>query len=285
MPGAPILLRRDGHTHTEFCPHGSREATELFIRRAAELGFESYSLTEHPPLPEGFLDPTPDRSCGMAAADLEPYFERAGRLKAQYAGTIEVRVGLEVDYIPGFEPDIRGLLDRCGSLLDDSVLSVHFLKGKGGWRCVDLSAEDFREGLIDAYGSAEAVHEAYWGVVKQAVQADLGPYKPRRIGHLSLANKFQLKHPLKNPVQFRPQVQEILDLIRARQMELDLNAAGLFKPDCREIYPSPWILEEALQRGIPLVYGSDAHSVKGVGQGFEEAERILRSAALDADRT
>ena len=49
MSQSSILPKRDGHTHTEFCPHGSRESTELFIRRAIELGFETYSLTEHPP--------------------------------------------------------------------------------------------------------------------------------------------------------------------------------------------------------------------------------------------
>jgi histidinol-phosphatase (PHP family) len=58
-------------------------------------------------------------------------------------------------------------------------------------------------------------------------------------------------------------------------LELDLNAAGLFKPDCREIYPAPWIVAEALNRDIRFVYGSDTHSVKGVGQGFDKAQEIL----------
>ena len=81
---------------------------------------------------------------------------------------------------------------------------------------------------------------------------------------------------LAQPTQYviRPFVDE---LIQKRGMELDLDAAGLFKPDCREIYPAPWIMAEAVKRGIPFVYGSDTHSVKGVGQGFDEAKRILTS--------
>jgi histidinol-phosphatase (PHP family) len=276
MP-APTLARRDGHTHSEFCPHGSREATEQFIERAIALGFETYSLTEHPPLPLDFIDPTADRSCGMRQEDLEPYLLHAQALKRRYADRIAIRVGLEVDYIPGYESVIRSMLDDCGSQLDDALLSVHFLEGKGGWRCVDLSPEDFQDGLIDVYGSVEAVHGTYWTLVKQAVEADLGPYKPRRMSHLSLAHKFQLKHPLKNPQHFRPQITEILEVIHERGMELDLDAAGLFKPDCLEIYPAPWIIAEAVKRGIPFVYGSDTHSVKGVGQGFDEAQRILTS--------
>lgn len=277
MSGKSTLPRRDGHTHTEFCPHGSREATEQFIERAIALGFESYSLTEHPPLPRDFFDPTPDQSCGMRREELEPYLIHAQELKKRYVDRIEIRVGLEVDYIPGYEPDVREMLNTHGAELDDALLSVHFLEGRGGWRCVDFSPEDFQEGLIEPYGSVEAVHQAYWTVVKQAIEADLGPYKPRRMSHLSLVHKFQLKYPLKNPQHFRAQVSEILDTIQERGMELDLDAAGLFKPDCREIYPAPWILAEAVKRRIPIVYGSDTHSVKGVGQGFDEAMRILTS--------
>jgi histidinol-phosphatase (PHP family) len=275
------LPRRDGHTHTEVCPHGSKEPTERFIQRAIELGFETYSLTEHPPLPEGLEDPAPDKSCAMKLAELGPYLGMARRLKLKYACQIDIKVGLEVDYIPGFELETRHLLSQVGSELDDALLSVHFLKGEGGWRCVDYSPRDFAEGLVSVYGSVEAVHKAYWSTVRQAVLADLGPYKPIRISHLSLCHKFQLKYPLKNPRQFQAEILEILDLIRSKALELDLNAAGLFKPDCREIYPAPWIVEEALKRGIRLVYGSDTHSVNGVGQGFDEARRILGSFTTD----
>jgi histidinol-phosphatase (PHP family) len=211
----------------------------------------------------------------MSQAELSSYLEMGQRLKRTYKDRIEIKLGLEVDYIPGFEVETRYLLSQVGSGLDDALLSVHFLEGKGGWRCVDHSPEDFEDGLISVYGSVEAVHRAYWLTVKQAILADLGPYKPKRISHLSLCHKFQLRYPLQNPKQFRPEVLEILDLIGAAPFELDLNAAGLFKPDCREVYPAPWIIQEALKRGIPFVYGSDTHSVKGVGQGFEKAQESL----------
>ena len=274
------LIPRDGHTHSEFCPHGSREPTEQLIRRAIDLGFLSYSLTEHPPLPPGFEDPAPPKDCGIAAKDLEPYFQLAQRLKREFAGRIEIKVGLEVDYIPGYETWTRSLLNQYGPEMQDALLSVHFLEGNGGWRCVDHSPSDFREGLLEAYGSIEAVHRAYWGLVREAILADLGPYKPRRVGHLSLVHKFQRQFPLENRFLFKPQIEEILDLIKANHMELDLDAAGLFKPDCLEIYPPDWILREALRRGIPMVYGSDAHSVKGVGQGFDRTRLAVESLRL-----
>ncbi len=48
------MLKQDGHSHTEFCPHGSGEDVELMIQKAIRLGFESYSITEHAPLPPAF---------------------------------------------------------------------------------------------------------------------------------------------------------------------------------------------------------------------------------------
>ncbi len=279
------LERRDGHTHTELCPHGSREPTENLVLRAIQLGFQSYCLTEHPPLPPGFEDPAPDKSCGLVPEDLDRYFELGENLKKNFSSRVELKVGLEVDFIPGFNQSTRELLDTYGNIVEDSLLSVHFLEGKNGWRCVDHSPDDFKDGLLDWYGNIEAVYEAYWKRLKQAVLADLGPYKPRRLAHLSLVHKFQKRFPLQNPFQFRAQVEEILDLVREKQMELDLDAAGLFKPDCQEIYPAPWIIQSALKRGIPFVYGSDAHSLKGVGQGFDEAARILKECqeAAEAD--
>lgn len=54
------MLKREGHSHTEFCPHGSGDDVELMIQRAIYLGFKEYSITEHAPLPPR----TSERVCG-----------------------------------------------------------------------------------------------------------------------------------------------------------------------------------------------------------------------------
>ncbi len=48
------VIKREGHSHTEFCPHGSGDDVELMIQKAIRLGFKEYSITEHAPLPAGF---------------------------------------------------------------------------------------------------------------------------------------------------------------------------------------------------------------------------------------
>jgi histidinol-phosphatase (PHP family) len=275
---APPFGLWDGHSHSELCPHGSYEATSEFLERAIELGFQRYSITEHPPLPSGFVDPAPQQDCALPAGALEPYLAHAGALRSRYAERLEVCVGLEVDYIPGRERDCRSLLDAVGPALDDALLSIHFLPIPGGYACVDLSAEHTQRLLIPHYGSLQAVHAAYWSAVRRAVEMDLGPWKPKRLGHLTLAHKFRLElgePPLDWTLE---QVDPILRAMAERGMALDVNAAGLKKPGCRQLYPPEEILVLAVRYGVPLVYGSDAHAVAGVGQLRDEVTAMVAHA-------
>ena len=71
---------KDGHTHTEFCPHGSGEEVEKFIQKAIQFGFTEYSITEHNPLPKQFMETAagPKEAIvtgGIALNDVERYLK------------------------------------------------------------------------------------------------------------------------------------------------------------------------------------------------------------------
>ena len=67
---------KDGHIHTPFCPHGTKDALEAYVEKALSLGFQEISFTEHAPLPEGFIDPTPEQDSSMDIEQLEDYFDK-----------------------------------------------------------------------------------------------------------------------------------------------------------------------------------------------------------------
>ena len=265
----------DGHTHTSWCGHGSREATRLFVERALALGFDRYSITEHGPVRPGIGGAYAPDAYATPAEDVERCLDEAEAISAEFAGRIEVLPGLEIDYIPGAEEETAAVVDRFGPRLRDALISIHFLPVAGGYRMIDYSPEDFADGLVAHYGSVTEVHRAYWEAVRACVLADFGPYTPRRLGHLGLVWKFRTVHCPADEADLDPLIDEVLDRIAARGCAIDIDAAGLRNPTCGRTMPPPDLLERALARGIPLVFGSDAHAVKHVGWGWEQVRPWL----------
>lgn len=265
-------MLRDGHIHTAYCPHGSTDSLKQYIERAITLGFSEITFAEHAPLPASFTDPAPARDSAMRPEDIEAYLKDVEAAKKEYASSITINRGLEVDYIPGFEEETTHFLNEYGPFLDDAILSVHFLPVQGQFVCVDFSEEEF-ERIIQKAGSIEFVYELYYHTLLQSIQANLGPYKPTRIGHMTLVRKFQHMFPCHH--SFDAMIQRILVEIKQTGCSLDYNGAGFVKPLCRETYPPIHIARTAHSMGIPLIYGSDAHAANGLGQGFAEIDRIL----------
>lgn len=258
-------MLRDGHIHSPFCPHGTKDSFDDYIEKAIELGFVEMSFTEHAPLPAGFIDPTPMHDSAMTSEDLFVYLDCVREVKHRYRHRMKINVGLEVDYIEGYEEETTKFLNEVGPMLDDAILSVHFLKHKKDYFCLDYSPEVFEQ-MIITFGSIESLYKAYYDTLLKSITTNLGAYKPKRIGHMTLVHKFQKKFPVQT--NFKVEIETILNTVKTGGYELDYNGAGTAKPLCREPYPPNWIIERAKTLGIHLVYGSDAHQVKDLGQGL-----------------
>jgi histidinol-phosphatase (PHP family) len=265
--GREPRVKKDGHIHTPYCPHGTKDSLEEYVEQAISLGFEEITFAEHAPLPKGFIDTTPTKDSAMDMDQLESYFDDLDRLKTKYNGRIKINAGLEVDYIEGYEEKIKNFLNDIGKRLDDAILSVHFLKFKSSYDCIDYSPEEF-EKIAKRYGGIDEVYKKYYETLMLSITADLGPFKPKRIGHITLIRKFHRKFPASH--EFKNEIEQVLDAIKKYHYEIDYNGAGTRKPLCREPYPPYWVVEKAMQLGIPLVYGSDAHQWKELGQGREK---------------
>ena len=260
------MRMKDGHVHTSYCPHGTDEPVSAYIEQAIELGYKEITFTEHAPLPEGFMDPAPAHDSSMPIEQLHSYIEEMTRYKQEYQEKITINLGLEVDYIEGWEQETTKFLNEVGPYLDDAVLSVHFLKNRDRWFCLDYSETEF-EYMIQHYQTIERLYHAYFHTLQKSIYSDLGRFKPKRIGHISLITKFKKKFPCN--LHLNAQLQPILALIKEYGYELDVNTAGLFKPLCGEIYPPLSIIQTARNMGISLCYGSDAHHPADLGRGMD----------------
>ncbi|MCO7125373.1 histidinol-phosphatase HisJ [Sporolactobacillus shoreicorticis] len=273
-------MKWDGHTHSEFCPHGSGEDTELFIRSAIKQGMTDYSITEHAPLPPDFLARCAGAqraidTAGIAIHDVEPYLKKMNRLKQKYRSHLNIHVGFEIDYLSDYEDWTRAFLNEYGQYSDNSILSLHFLQGSGGYRAIDYSAEDYLQGIAAFYGSFQFAQEAYFEMMRHMVKADLGIYKPKRIGHMTLCRKFK-NYFTKEDTGFSAETERLIDSflneVLIGEYMLDYNTSGMFKEWCGEPYPSDECMIKIVQKHIPLVFGSDAHFPKDVGGGYERFE-------------
>lgn len=261
-----MFVKGDFHVHTNYCPHGSEDKMELYVQAAIKKGLRFLSFTEHAPLPSGFIDPAPGRDSAMQWENVPAYLEETDYLRTKYKKQLEVTAGYEVDYVIGYENETIELLHRLKSDPDHSILSVHMLKAPNGeYVCIDYSPEEFSR-IIHLFGSVEKVYEEYFQTLKQAIQSDLGPYKPKRIGHITLIDKFSAL--FKSNYDYSKDIDEILRLIKEKKYSLDANTAGFFKEHCGICYPPPSIMAKANTLGIPLIPGSDSHSANGIAQGF-----------------
>lgn len=265
--GFQMNIIGDYHIHSPFCPHGSNDSMESYVRTACEKGLHAIGFTEHAPLPLGFNDPTPEQDSAMQPSDVESYLREGKRLKEKYKKDIVINVGFEVDYIQGFEKETQAFLDAYGVASDQNILSVHMINDpQNNMHCLDYSAENF-EYMVGSFGSIDNIYRAYFHTLLQSIEADLGIFKPKRIGHITLVHKFQKRFAPTH--RFETEIGVVLDAIKQRGYQLDLNSAGLFKEDCQELYPADFVIDRAVSLGIPLVPGSDSHEHQTIARGFE----------------
>lgn len=248
----------DYHTHHERCGHAVG-TLEQYIRQGIEIGLSHIGVSDHMPLLH--VDPAeyyPEMA--MAMEELPRYVEEALALKEKYRGQIEVRVGLEGDYIEGWEAEIEQIVKKYP--WDYVIGSVHFL---GEW---DVS--DFRQVHNWEGQDVFAVYARYYDAVAKA--AKTGFYDI--IGHLDVIKRFGYNPEPDRQEETIELERQALSAVAEAGVAMELNASGLSKP-CAEMFPSERILQSAIQMGIPLTLGSDAHDPQKLGEHLDTARRTL----------
>jgi histidinol-phosphatase (PHP family) len=230
-------------------------SVEPFVETAREAGVDEIGFTEHVyyfvqtrPL---WTVPYQTERC---VYDLEPYVEAI--VQAQERG-LPVKLGLEVDYVPGREDETRELL--AAYPWDYLLGSVHFIDGLG---------VDGEPRLLDAVGVEEA-WTLYFDTL--AAAADSGLFDS--LSHPDLVKVFGERAATFDYAQ-------VADAIAAGGVAVEVSTAGLRKP-VGELYPHPDLLAACRERGVPVTLGSDAHSPDVVGRDFDRARELLRSVGYE----
>lgn len=245
------MLTRDYHVHTAFCGHAGG-TMEQYVRQALASGLREICFCDHMPLQDGF---DPDHR--MDAGDVSPYLEEIRRLREMYP-QLTIHLGFEADYIVGMEEYLADFRTRHS--VDYYLMSIHFVHGwpEGEW----AFAFPFGSGTIaDRYAD-------YFRSMKAGVRSGIFD----SVAHFDL-----IKRPQYPVIEVVPEwVDELLGDIAAAGMAMEYNTSGLRKP-ISETYPAEAVLARAVDQGIPICLGSDAHHPEQVAYGFGETAAVLDS--------
>jgi len=180
-------------------------------------------------------------------------------------GFTDLRLGLEVDFVPGREDRTQSLIERCD--LDYVVGSVHFLG--------DLAVDFDRFDIWGSGRSPEDVWRRYFETLAEAARSGLFDI----LAHPDLVKMWGSSRPAP-PGDPRRYYEPALEAIADSGIAVEVSTAGLRKP-VAEIYPAPAFLAGALEAGAPIALSSDAHVPEQVGYAYPQALELLESLGVE----
>jgi histidinol-phosphatase (PHP family) len=222
---------------------------DRYLAAAEEAGVEELGCSEHVYQFRQALDvwrhPFWEE---QARDDLDAYCE--------FVRTTPLRLGIEVDFVPGAE-------DRTANLIDerdfDYVLgSVHFL----GDHAVDMEGE---HDIWGADGDPDSIWRRYFEALAEAARSRLFDV----LAHPDLVKKWgdRRPRPQRDPrFYYEPAVEAIAE----SGVAVEVSTAGLRKP-AAELYPAPAFAEMCVEAGAPFSLSSDAHVPAEIAYGYDRA--------------
>jgi histidinol-phosphatase (PHP family) len=235
---------------------GPRSAAWIgrYVQRAASRAVSEIAITEHVHRFAAARDWSDNAFwCEEATEDVDAYC--ADLVEAQKRG-LPVLVGIEMDWLPARQDEIRRFLD--GRPFDIVLGSVHW---------IDDWAVDHPDYLPQL--PAEEVWASYLDQLVAAAQSGLFDV----LAHPDLPKVFGVRMPS----GLADRLDEAVAAIAATGVAIECSSAGLRKP-VRELYPDPDLLARFNAAGVPATLASDAHTPEDVARDYPTAVAALRGA-------
>jgi len=243
-PKTPFPLFSDYHTHPQ--GHRVQRYTQALLQpwadSARRVGLKDIAFTDH------------DRyHAGIEFDEIDQLRERNPDLR--------IRAGIELDNDPIHSAAGRRWIEQHWHKLDFVLGSVHFLdRADQMFDSVPAGAAQFDGRDIDA------IYADYFRRIRELVETGLVDC----LAHLDLIKI----HGHRSNADIASLIDETLEIVRRRNIAIELSTAGWRKP-INELYPSDPIIELAIGKGIPFTTASDAHSHVQLGENFAKLARKM----------
>ncbi len=246
MTTEPILY--ETHMHTPLCKHATGEP-EAYAAVAERRGLKGIIVTCHNPTNNGWSP-----NVRMRFEQFDDYVAMVERARQAWTGRIDVRLGLESDYVPGMEP----WLEKLHGMAD-----LNYVLGSVHAPLPDYKARFFKGDIV-------AFQRTYFEHL--ALAAETGLFDA--LAHPDLVKLVESKQW--KLARLMDTICACLDRIATTGTAMELNTSGLYK-SVPEMNPARPILAEMHQRNIPVVLGADAHKPERVADDFEDALEMLQA--------
>ena len=247
-----VHLRPDDPDSTPAADYFTPQNVDTYREAAAEAGIGELGISEHI-----------YRFADALSIWGHPFWRENARddlaAYCDFLRSTGLRVGIEMDYVPGREDAIANLLDAHP--FDYVVGSVHFIR-EGA---VDHDLYDVWQKIADP----DRVWAAYFGVMAEAARSGLfdilaHPDLVKVWGHARPA-------PTRDP---RFHYEPLVEAVAESGVAVEVSTAGLRKP-VAELYPAPALAGMCVDAGAAFALSSDAHVPEHIGHCYDEAVQAM----------
>jgi histidinol phosphate phosphatase HisJ family len=261
------------HTHSIYSD-GKSTPREI-VEEAVRQGFETIGFSEHGPL--NF-----ETNFAVKSERMADYVAEIHQLKTEFQDKIQVLCGLELDYITDSTEPFAQTKDN--NKLDYLIGGLHLVGHANNadelWFTDGPDYHTYDQGLEKFFGNdiKKAVRR-FFDQTNEMIEGETFNI----IAHfdkVKMHNRDRFFH--EDEPWYRTMVLETLDLIKQKDLIMEVNTRGLYKKRCDTFFPSPWILEIASKMDIPAIISADAHHYSEISKCFDEAVSALKNAGYKA---
>ncbi|WP_137791819.1 histidinol phosphate phosphatase domain-containing protein [Bacillus sp. E(2018)] len=171
-----------------------------------------------------------------------------------------LRLGIESDYFPECEDELRELLSLVE--WDYIIGSVHFLNG---WGFDNPETQD-RFQSLDLLNT----YEEFFGVVEKAIKSNLFDF----VAHLDNLKVFNHRP---DEEKLLPFYHQIADALVETDTATEINAGLFYRYPVKEMCPSPSFLSVLVNKGVLFTLSSDAHFPDDLGKHVSDNVNTLKN--------
>jgi histidinol-phosphatase (PHP family) len=255
----------DYHIHAPYCGHAQGKTIE-YVQSAIAHKVNQAGFSDH--LGRYYLSGSQQKrywNWGMDEDKIPRYIEELMALRDVYQSRIDIRIGLEVDYIEGAEDALATIINKYP--FDFIIGSVHCIPQFGWQHLSDIPATD-----------PTTLYNAYFETVAKALKCGLF----QSVAHVDFIWRY-IKWPQGNPSFVFDHIEQLCKIAGDTSTAIEINVNGYLWSQTNQIEeqdPFTFLINQIRHNAVMVTLGSDAHTPKHVAKNFDQIIPYLHDLGI-----